>query len=184
MPHVPERPKPDPVEVIQVGQKPVPFLRPLEWVATALRSFRERPLPGSYVTEARPTFDLFGTSKLPDYGVEVIAGGVGNLEVLTPRIAVTKWRQYLSVDVSHDDAPNIHDVRFVRTVQDATLGFPSIPFASEEIGPGIHFTARNISVPPDGRIGAELDVIGIGGQLFLRALFVEYDVGEPFGAIS
>lgn len=185
MPHVREPPKPDPIEVVDVTANPVPFLRPLEWVATALRSFRERPLPGTYTTEARPVFDLFGTSRFPDYGVEVIAGGVGNLEVLTPRIAGNKYRQYLSVDVRHDDGAATHEIRFIRTVQDATLGFPNIPFAiSTAIAAGVHFADRNISVPPDGRIGAEVDAIGAGAQLFLRTLFVEFDVGEPHGSIS
>ncbi len=184
MPHVPGPPKPDPVEVIEVGEKPVPFLRPFDWVATALRSFRERPLPGTYITQASPGFDLFGTSRLPFSTVEVVDGGVGNIEVTGSRVATNKWRQYLSVDVRHDDAPNTHDVRFIRIVQDDTLGFPSIPFASAEIAPEIHFTARMISVPPDGRIGADVDAIGIGGQLFLRALFIEYDIGEPSGDVS
>jgi len=185
MPHVRERPKPPPIEVLEVGKRPVPFLRPLEWIATALRTFREKPLPASYTTEARPVFNLFGTSRFPGYGVEVIAGGVGNLEVLTPRIAESKYRQYLSVDVRHDDGAASHEIRFIRTVQDTALGFPNIPFAiSASIAAGVHFADRNISVPPDGRIGAEVDAIGAGAQLFLRTLFVEFDVGEPYGAIS
>jgi len=185
MPHVREPPKPPPIEVVEVSGNPVPFLRPLEWIATALRTFREKPLPASYTTEARPVFDLFGTSRFPDYGVEVIAGGVGQLEVLTPRISQTRYRQYLSVDVRHDDAVTPHEIRFIRTVQDTALGFPSIAFAvSAVIAAGVHFADRNISVPPDGRIGAQVDAIGAGAQLFLRTLFVEFDIGEPYGAIS
>jgi len=184
MPHVPGPPKQPPIEVVEVGEQPVPFLRPFDWVATALRSFRERPLPGTYITQASPGFDLFGTSRLPFYTVEVVAGGVGSLEVLGSRVAADKWRQYLSVDVRHDDTPNTHDVTFVRVLQDTALGFPALAFDSAEIAPEIHFTARNISVPPDGRIGAQVTAIGIGGQLFLRTLFVEYDIGEPSGDVS
>lgn len=184
MPHVPGPRKPDPIEVVEVGEKPVPFLRPFDWVATALRSFRERPLPGTYVTQASPGFDLFGTSRLPFYTIEVVAGGVGSLEVLGSRVASDKWRQYLSVDVRHDDAPNTLDVRFVRVLQDTALGFPEVAFDSTELAPEIHFTARNISVPPDGRIGAQVTAIGVGNQLFLRALFIEYDIGEPSGDVS
>lgn len=184
MPHVPGPPKPEPVEVVEVGEKPVPFLRPFDWVATALRSFRERPLPASYITQAAPGFDLFATSRLPEATVEIVAGGTTKLEVFGSKVAANKWRQYLSVDVRHDDTPNVHDVRLTRIIQDDVLGFPTLPFASAEIAPGIHFTARNVSVPPEGRIGAELDSIGIGGQLFLRALFIEYDVGEPSGDVS
>jgi len=184
MPHVPGPRKPPPIEVVEVGEKPVPFLRPFDWVATALRSFRERPLPGTYITQASPGFNLFGTSRLPFYTVEVVDGGVGSLEVLGSRVASDKWRQYLSVDVRHDDGGNVHDVRFVRVVQDTTLGFPEVAFDSQELATDVHFTARNISVPPDGRIGAQLTAIGIGAQLFLRALFIEYDIGEPSGDVS
>jgi len=96
-------PKRPPVDVVDVGTRTVPFLRPLEWVATALRTFRERPLPGSYTTEAVPTFDLFGTAQLQNYQVEVVVGGVGALEVTGSQVATDKWRQYLSISVNHDD---------------------------------------------------------------------------------
>ena len=174
-----------PVEVVDVTSRPVPFLRPLAWIATTLRSFRERPLPGTYSTEARPTFDLFGTSRLAEYGVEVVNGGVGNIEVAGARVAGDRWRQYLSIDVVHDDGLGPHRIRFARVVQDDTLGFPSLSFAeSADLAAGIHFTARNVSVPPDGRIAANVDAMAVGAQLFLRALFVEFDVGEPPGGIS
>ncbi len=177
--------KPDPIEVVDVTERPVPFLRPLDWIATALRTFRERPLPGTYTTEARPTFDLFGTSSLPEYGVEVVLGGVGNLEVFGARVAATRWRQYLSLSVSHDDGATTHQIRFTRIVQDDTLGFPTIPFeVSADLSAGDLFTARNASVPPDGRISAALDAIAVGAQMTLRTLFVEFDLGEPYGAIS
>jgi len=166
----------------------VPFLKPLEWVATALRTFRERPLPSTYTTEARPTFDLFGTHRLPDYTVEVIAGGLGNIEVTGSRVAAAKWRQYLSASVSHDDGtitgPKF--LTFMRVVQDATLGFPVLAFAESRIAliAGDLFAVRNISVPPDGRIGVSAPNMDAGAQMFLRTLFVEYDIGEPYGAIS
>ncbi len=177
--------KRDPIEVIDVTERPVPFLRPLDWIATALRAFRERPLPGTYSTEASPTFDLFGTSKLPEHQVEVIAGGVGNLEVFGARVAGDRWRQYLSAAVLHDDGATTHQIRFTRIVQDDTLGFPTAPFlVSADLSAGDFFTARNISVPPDGRIGAQLDAIAVGAQMTLTTLFVEFDLGEPYGQIS
>lgn len=174
-----------PVEVVDVGSKPVPFLRPLAWVATALRSFRERPLPGTYSTEAQPTFDLFGTSRLEESAVEVVNGGVGNPEVFGAEVAGGKWRQYLSLDVTHDDGAAPHIMRFARVVQDDTLGFPVLVFdVSASLAAGLHFTTRNLSVPSGGRVSAEVDAMPIGAQLFLRALFVEFDVGEPTGGIS
>jgi len=188
MPHVPGPPRPEPVEVVEVGSKPVPFLRPLEWVATALRTFRERPLPATYTTESRPTFDLFGTSRLPAHEVEVIAGGVGNIEVTGSRVDADRWRQYLSASVSHDDGTPgfVAFLTFIRVVQDETLGFPQLPFEESRIalGQGDVFAVRNVSVPPDGRIGVSIPSIGAGAQLTLRTLFVEYAIGEPYGGIS
>jgi len=184
MPHVPGPPKPPPIEVVEVGEAPVPFLRPFDWVATALRSFRERPLPGTYITQASPGFDLFGTSRIPFYTVEVVAGGVGALEVTGSRVAADKWRQYLSVSVSHDDVVN-RIMRFTRIVQDDALGFPVLAFeVSGSLASGQVATARNASVPPDGRIGADVAAIGVGAQLFLRTLHIEYDIGEPSGDVS
>ncbi len=184
MPHVPSPPKPDPVEVIEVGQAPVTFLRNFDWVATALRSFRVRPLPSTYITQASPGFDLFGTSRIPEYDIEVINGGVGNIEVSGARVAAGKWRQYLSVSVSHDDVVD-RVLLFSRIVQDDTLGFPVIPFDSSEPQSSERtFTTRNVSVPPDCRISASVRAIGGGAQMHLRTLFIEYDVGEPSGDVS
>jgi len=184
MPHVPGPPKPDPVEVIEVGEAPVPFLRPFDWVATSLRSFRERPLPSTYITQASPGFDLFGTSRLPEYGVEQIGGGVNQIEVTGARVAAGKWRQYLSVSVSHDD-PTSRIMTLTRVVQHDILGFPALPFAASASLPAAQiFAERNISVPPDGRIGAQVAALSLGAQLFLRTLFIEYDVGEPSGDVK
>jgi len=177
--------KREPIEVVDVTEKPVPFLRPLDWIATTLRSFRERPLPGTYSTEARPTFDLFGTAKLEEYGVESIAGGVGNLEVFGAKVARDRWRQYLSVAVVHDDGAATHQIRFTRIVQDDVLGFPAIAFeVSGDLAAAEFFSARNVSVPPEGRISARLDAIAAGAQMTLTTLFVEFDLGEPYGSIS
>ncbi len=184
MPHIPGPPKPNPVEVIEVGEAPVPFLRPFDWVATALRSFRERPLPSTYITQASPGFDLFGTSRLPEYQIELIGGGVNQIEVTSARVPATKWRQYLSASVSHTDGTS-RIFTFTRVVQHDVLGFPFLPFDSSPSLPANQiFAVRNISVPPDGRIGAQVAALTVGAELFLRTLFVEYDVGEPSGDIS
>jgi len=188
MPHVPGPPRPEPVEVVDVGSRPVPFLRPLEWVATALRTFRERPLPATYTTESRPTFDLFGTSRLPSYEVEVIQGALAGIEVTGSRVDADRWRQYLSASVFHDDGtPGFTAfLTFNRVVLDPTLGFPLLPFAESRIALSANqvFAVRNVSIPPDGRIGASIPAIAIGARLTLRALFVEYAIGEPTGGIS
>jgi len=188
MPHVPGPPRPEPVEVVDVGSRPVPFLKPFEWVATALRTFRERPLPSTYTTESRPTFDLFGTSRLPEYTVEVIAGTLAAIEVTGSKTPVDRWRQYLSASVSHDDGtPGFAAfLTFNRVVQDPTLGFPLLPFEESRVALSANqvLAVRNVSIPPDGRIGATIPSIAIGARLTLRTLFVEYSIGEPYGNIS
>jgi len=185
MPHIPGPPKPDPVEVIEVGEAPVPFLRPFDWVATALRSFRERPLPGTYITQASPGFDLFGTSRVPEMTAELTQGVLGGVEVFGARVARTKWRQYISVAVSHDD-PVSRIMTLTRIIQDDILGFPVLPWAVSDraLPANVFLTGRMASVPPDGRIAASVPGIGVGNQLSLRSLFIEYDVGEPSGDIS
>ena len=160
------------------------FLRPFEWVATALRTFRERPLPSTYTTESRPTFDIFGTSRFPEYQVEVVDGTVSAIEVVGSKVPTDRWRQYLSASISHDD-PASRIVTFSRVLQDPTLGFPILVFdVSPLLATGILHAVRNISVPPDGRIAAQVPAIGVGAQLFLRTVFVDYLIGEPYGAIS
>lgn len=184
MPHVPGPPKADPIEVVEVGEAPVPFLRPFDWVATALRSFREKPLPASYITQAAPGFDLFGTSRVVDMVAEVVNGGVGNIEVTGSRVSPLRWRQYLSVSVSHDDVVD-RIVALTRVIQDDTLGFPILPWAvSDPLAAGLIFVGRMVSVPPDGRIGATVPAIAAGAQLTLRSLFIEYDIGEPSGDVG
>ena len=188
MVHIPGPPRTEPVEVVEVGSKPVPFLRPLEWVATALRTFRERPLPSTYTTESRPTFDLFGTSRLPEFQVETIAGGAGQIEVTGSRVDANRWRQYLSASVSHDDTTGGFTafITFIRVVQDELGAFPQFPFEESRIAlaAGDVFAVRNVSIPPGGFIGASIPAFAAGAQMTLITLFVEYDVGEPHGGIS
>jgi len=165
-------------------QRSVPFLRPFEWVATALTSFREKPLPSAYTPTAQPTFDLFGTSRLPELEVERIFGGADQLEVFGSKVPADKWRQYLSVAVSHDDAIS-RIFTFSRVVQDNVLGFPAIPFAASLVlAKNLVFAERNISVPPDGRISAKITTLTLGSEMFLQTLFIEYDLGEPSGGVS
>jgi len=162
----------------------VPFLRPFDWVATALRSFRERPLPSTYITQASPGFDLFGMSRVGAMAAEIVQGGPGNIEVFGAKVARTKWRQYLSVSVTHDDVV-LRRILLNRIIQDDVFGFPPIPIdRSVRISSVENLTARNISVPPDGRISAASDAIGVGAEMTLRSLFIEYDIGEPSGDVS
>jgi len=169
-------------------QRSVPFLRPFEWVATALTSFREKPLPSAYTPTAIPTFDLFGSSRLVDFEVELIQGALGSIEVVGPRVARDKYRIYLSVDVFHDDGTD-HKILFSRVVPDPTLGFPIVVFATSLKGvtTNEHVAVENILIPPDGRIECLASIpasMGVGARLTLQNMFIEMDLGEPAGGVT
>lgn len=178
-----EKHRPPPIEVVEVGEKPVPFLRPLEWVATALRSFRERPLPGTYVTEARPTFDLFGTHAIENVQFETVAGPLAQIEVLSAAVPEGKYRQYLSMAYSHDDPTD--RLAFAERVVSFGGTFPFVPLDDLEVQVRGHWrVVRNVTVPPGGFIGAQVNSLAAAARLTLISVFVEYDVGETYGAIS
>jgi len=169
-------------------QRPVPFLRPFEWVATSLTSFREKPLPSAYTPTATPTFDLFGSSRLVDFEVENIQGDLASIEIVGPRVAADKYRIYLSVDVFHDDGSD-HKLLFSRVVPDPTLGFPIVVFATSLKGvtANEHVAVQNILIPPDGRIEVLASLpasMGVGSRLVLQNMFIEMDLGEPAGGVT
>ncbi len=178
----------DPEKGSPAAQRPVEFLRAFEWVATALTSFREKPLPSAYLPTAIPTFDLFGSSRLADYQVELVVGAPASIEVVGARVAIDKYRLYLSVDVFHDDITN-HKILFSRVVPDPTLGFPIVVFATSEKGvtTNEHVAVQNVLVPPDGRIECLATLpasMGVGTRLTMQSLFIEMDLGEPAGGVT
>ena len=171
-------------------QRSVPFLRPFEWVATALTSFRERPLPSAYQPTVQPTFDLFASSRIGEFQTENIAGVLGSIEVFGPRVATDKYRLYWSVDVFHDDPASDHQFLFARIVPDPVLGFPINVFAQTQslnafytgITANEHSAVQNVLIPPDGRIEVVVDQpasMGAGARITMRNMFIELDIGEP-----
>jgi len=182
MPHR-EPPKPRPIEVDDVGRNRVPFLRPLEWIAVALRSFREKPLPSAYFTDAQPVFDLFGNARIEQVQFEQIDGALGLIEVVSTVVPANKYRLYLSMAYSHDDL--IPRFSFAERVVSVGGGFPFAPLDDRESqSAGDWRVVRNVTVPPEGTIGAQLNALTGGTRITLRSLFVEMDVGEPHGDIS
>ncbi len=178
--------KPPPVEVREVGTRPVPFLRAFDWVAVALRSFRERPLPASYTTEAVPTFDLFSSSRINEVQFEEVLGTLGLTEVLSAQVADNKYRLYLSMAYSHSD-PVTQSLQAIRVVRAGAL-FPQIALedpARDGLAPqNVIFTVRNFTVPPLGRAGAFAPALAVGARITLRSLFIDLDVGEAHSGIS
>lgn len=179
----------DAVPVKNVLENPVPMLRAFDWVATALESFRERPLPGSYGTNIEPVFDVFGTSRVGEMQFESIDGGVGNIEALLSQVPAGRFRQYVSLAFQHDDAASAtHVIQPVRVI-DFQGSFPFCPLAdparSGAAPDGQWFTIRGVTCPPGGRVGALITgTLSAGTQIFLRSQFVEFRVGETFGGVS
>ena len=185
MPHR-EPPKPPPIEVDATPKNRVPFLRPLEWIAVALRAFREKPLPSTYLTDAQPVFDLFGNARIEQVQVDQVLGSLGQIEVLSSQTPPNKYRLYLSMAYMHDDI--VSHVSFAERVVSLPVpigGFPFLPLDDSETQVPLFWrVVRNATVPPLGRIGAQVDAMGGGGRITLVGLFVEMDVGEPHGDIS
>ncbi len=176
------------IEVEDVTRKRVPFLRPIEWMAIALRSFRERPLPASYSTEVTPTFDVFGNERIANVEFEEVLGVVGDIEVVSSLVAPTDYRYYLSFSFQHDDAvAGTRRLQAIRVVSDGGV-FPAIAIANEErdgaAPDGVFFAVRNITIPPEGRIGARVEAIAAGARITLRSLFIDFPIGEPHGDIT
>lgn len=176
-------PEPPPIKVENVGANRVPFLRPLEWIAVALRSFREKPLPSTYFTDAQPVFDLFGNARIAEVQFERVMGGVGDIEVVSALVPANKYRLYLSMAYSHDDP--IPRLTFAERVVSVGGTFPFAPLDDVETQiTGQWRVVRNATVPPQGQIGAQVDLLSGGARITLLSLFVEMDVGEPHGDIS
>jgi len=176
------------IEVEDVTRKRVPFLRPIEWMAIALRSFRERPLPASYATEVQPVFDVFGNASVEEVQFEEVLGALGDIEVTSSQVPVTDYRYYLSFSYQHDDAvAGTRRLQAVRVVSDGGV-FPATAIANEEregLAPsGVFFAVRNVTVPPEGRIGARVEAIAAGARITLRSLFIDLPIGEPHGDIT
>ncbi len=161
-------------------------MRPLEWIAVTLRSFREKPLPSTYLTDAQPVFDLFGNARIENVQFEQVDGTLGDIEVLSSQTPANKYRLYLSMAYQHDDlAARLIFAERVVSVPAPIGGFPFAPLSDvESKTAGQWRVVRNASVPPLGRIGAQVDVLGGGARITLLSLFVELDVGEPHGDIS
>lgn len=183
------RPQP-PIRVEDVDKpRSVPFLRPLEWMAIAFKTFRERPLPSSYFTEARPVFDIFGNSRLPEVQFEEVQGTLGLTEVVSTRVDADKFRLYLSFAYRHDDAVTSPVVLQAIRIIDDGGAFPQIPLADPPLTagstpPNLFFTLRNVTVPPSARIGATIDALAAGARITLRSLFIDYSIGESVGSIT
>lgn len=169
------------VPVTDVNVRPVPFLRPFEWMAPAFKTFREQPLPSSYLTEAVPGFDVFGTSRVEEYQVERVLAAAGLNEVTGSKVDADKYRMYLSVSFFHTHVANLL-LQAGRVVPDPTLGFPFMAFQSQFIGtPNQIYAIANVIIPPEGRFAVQSQGIGVGAQLQINTLFIEYFIGEPHG---
>jgi len=188
MVHVPGPPRPEPVEVVDVGSRPVPFLKPFEWLATTLRSFRERPLPATYSTKVQPTVDIFGAHRVPEVQFALVLGPIAGLEIVHTRVADDKVRFYLSMELFQTDltAPlgrelvpgrvitNTDGTFPFAALADSKLRLPSLGAASDVFS----MTVRNFVVPPLGRAAGRVSVGVWAARMQMRVLWIELDIGE------
>lgn len=176
------------IEVQDITRRRVPFLRQIEWLAVAFRSFRERPLPASYSTEVKPIFDVFGNARIEEVQFEEVLGPLGQIEVTTSQVSAVNYRYYLSFAFSHDDA--IAGGRRLQAgrIVNADGLFPFIALTDEArdgvAEAGRIFQVRNVTVPPEGRLAARTDVLVVGARITLRSLFIDFPIGEPTGDIT
>jgi len=177
MVHIPSPPKPPPVEVVEVGSKPVPFLKPLEWIATTLRSFRERPLPSTYTTEVRPTIDLFGAHRMAEVEVATVQGALGGLEVFHTAVPAGNLRLYLSMHYTQDDV--VDRALLPGVIFRTTTGFPIAGNRDQLlVPPGRNFAVRNVVVGPFGRIACVTNAMGAAARMSIVVAWIEMPVGE------
>ncbi len=168
------------------GNEPVQILRPFRWLATALQTFRQRPLPGVYAPIVTPTIDTFGTEA---YGAQVQFASdqspLGGIELLHSRIALDRIRFYISMEWFHDDvAGTIRQLAPIR-VGEFAGGFPQ-----QLIGPTVGLDGdgggedqqrearQSVIGLPGGFVGVRAGAMGVGARLTLRVTFIEFPVGE------
>ncbi len=174
-----------PVEVEDTSRGRVPFLRSLDWMATALRTFRERPLPASYETTAQPTFDLFGNAQIANMEFATVLGTLASLEAFHDVVPEGFYRVYQSMEYFHDD-PIARDFRGGLIFHNPII--PAFPFvalkADAAVPADTPLVLRNFTVQPGARASARVDAIAIGARITLNLLWAELRVGEPHGDIS
>jgi len=189
MPHTPSTREPKPIRVKDVDSPaPVPFLRAFDWISVALRSFREKPIPSTYTTEAVPTFDIFGNERIAEVQFEFLFSPLGAIELVGTVVPADRSRFYLSMAFLHSDTIAVsHSLQAIRVLNVGGV-FPQLPFQDPSRNgaalANIFYTARNFTAPPESFAGVSADAMGAGARLFVTSAFIEYPIGEPRGDIS
>lgn len=156
----------------------VQIMRQFGWVAPVLTTFRERPLPGSYVPKLNAGFDIFGTSRIGEVQYATLVSAVAAIELTHTKVPVDRWRHYMTMNYQHDDAIT-QQVLTPGIVLSDTSGFPFVGIAGAAVTTEDRpRNVRNIVVPPLGFIGVQAGAMGAGSVLKLDVIWIEYPVGE------
>jgi hypothetical protein len=156
-------------------------------MATALKTFRERPLPASYETTAQPTFDLFGNASIAEMQFETVFGTLGGLELVHSEVPDGFYRFYQSMQYFHEQGggPQLFQGGLVPNVAGVfpfvSLKVDFTDFVAPDIEPVV---LRNFTVPPGARAAVRALTIGPGVRITANFFWVELRVGEPHGDIS
>lgn len=148
-------------------------------------TFRERPLPGSYLPVIAPTFDIFGSERLPETQNFTVVGALGGIEVTDGPVPEDKWRFVISMFGLHTDAVS-QLLAPIRVVPSGGT-FPQAPFESDRSVPGFfQLSTRMFACPPNSFYGFKSTAMGAFAQLAIGGLFIDFDIGEypTFGAQS
>lgn len=187
MPRSPPFPPPDrpAVDVKDVSRGRIPFLRSLDWIATTLRSFRERPLPSSYSDEVKPVIDLFGAHRIDELLSERVLGPIAGLEIVHTVVPEGFSRFYVAMELLHTDlAGGAHQLRPGRIIEDAAGAFPFVALADSTLlaptnGTDVSsMTVRNFFVPAGGFAAGRVSVAAWAARMELHVMFVDLALGE------
>jgi len=163
------------------GKRPdvrtVPITRSFSWIRAALNTFRERPLPGSYLPVIAPTFDVFGSEQMESLRTFSVVGGSAQIEVVDGPVPEGRWRFVQSMACLHTDGVS-QIMAPIRIVPEAGL-FVQQEFVSDVfLAPFVTLATRNFAVGPGSFYGYRVLALGIGAQIGINGIFIEMDVGE------
>lgn len=163
------------------GKRPdvrsVPITRSFSWIRGALETFRERPLPGSYLPVIAPTFDVFGSEQIENVRTFSVVGGGGQIEVVDGPVPEGRWRFVQSMACLHTDGVS-QIMAPIRVVPEAGF-FVQQEFVTDVfLAPFVTLAVRNFAVGPGAFYGYRVLALGVLAQIGINGLFIEMDVGE------
>lgn len=175
---------------------------PLDWYSKVLGigSGGGVPFPiiDSVLSTIFPTIDAFGSEKAGSLTSDEVLGGLGNVELAHSAPPTTgqnapRVRFYVCMEFWHDDVVN-RQLRPGRIVPDATAAGQfrfvaigdsvDIPGDTGSPGGDNRLAVRNFTIGPGQNAAVRADNMGAGAQLYSRAVFCVFQLGQYLRTIS